>query len=208
MLSLLLYKQRHLRDEKRRKHLSFFLNVCVHIQYIYIYIYTHTRVCPVTLASTLSVPGAAPRPPSLFVRPRRAVSTLRRRGAVRRYSKLFTPAEYHFIYARARMRDACGAASTGCHSSFRTRRATVRTRGRPSFLWSASQSRFDDAGRQSHTTQLPAPAMTTAAAKVFLLFFFLGDFLFQRLDDIFEFRESSSFPVVSAIVSSSHSTRK
>ena len=90
------------------------------------------------------------------------------------------------------MRDACGAASTGCHSSFRTRRATVRTRGRPSFLWSASQSRFDDAGRQSHTTQLPAPAMTTAAAKVFLLFFFLGDFLFQRLDDIFEFRESSS----------------
>ena len=66
MLSLLLYKQRHLRDKTRRKHLSFFLNVCVHIQYIYIYIYTHTRVCPVTLASTLSVPGAAPRPPSLL----------------------------------------------------------------------------------------------------------------------------------------------
>ena len=51
--------------------------------------------------------------------------------------------------------------------------------------------RFDDAGRQSHTTQLPAPAITTTA-KVLLLFFFLGDFLFQRLDDIFEFRESSS----------------
>ena len=96
--------------------------------------------------------------------------------------------------ARASMRDVCGAASTGRHSSFRIRRATVRTRGRPSlFLWLASRSRFNDAGRQSRATQLPAPAMTTAAAKVFLLFFFfLGDFLFQRLDDIFESRESSS----------------
>ena len=62
MISLL-YKQRHTR---RAKKTSLFLNVCVHIHYIYIYIYTHTRVCPVTLASTLSVPGAAPRPPSLL----------------------------------------------------------------------------------------------------------------------------------------------
>ena len=60
MISLL-YKQRH---TTREENISLSKCVCAYTLYIHIYIHTHTRVCPVTLASTLSVPGAAPRPPS------------------------------------------------------------------------------------------------------------------------------------------------
>ena len=196
------------RQNAQRKHLSispfsFYVCVCIYI-YIYIYICTHTRVCPVTLASTLSpVPGAAPRPRpfALCVR-RRGINFLRRRGAVRRYSKLFTPAEYHFIYARARVCEMRGAASAAVILPFEP--TGDRSYARSPFVPLVERrSRFTPVG-QSHTTKLPAPAMTTAAAKVFLLFFFLGDFLFQRLDDIFQSRESSSLSVViSAIISSS-----
>ena len=102
MLSLLLYKQRHARLTAKKT--SLFLNVCVHIHYIYIYIYTHTHTCMPRDACVYTLgPRRGASPSFAFVRPRRAVSTLRRRGAVRRYSKLFTPAEYHFIYARARV---------------------------------------------------------------------------------------------------------
>ena len=62
MISLL-YKQRH---TTREENISLSKCVCAYTLYIHIYIHTHTRVCPVTLASTLSVPGAAPRPPSLL----------------------------------------------------------------------------------------------------------------------------------------------
>ena len=62
MISLL-YKQRH---ATREENISLSKCVCAYTVYIHIYTHAHTRVCPVTLASTLSVPGAAPRPPSLL----------------------------------------------------------------------------------------------------------------------------------------------
>ena len=86
------------------KKTSLFLSkcVCAYTVYIHIYIYTHTCMPRDACVYTLG-PRRGASPSFAFVRPRRAVSTLRRRGAVRRYSKLFTPAEYHFIYARARV---------------------------------------------------------------------------------------------------------
>ena len=128
----------------------------------------HTRARP--SARTLS------RRPHCGARP--SHTTSKRRGinsatssSGRRYSKLFTPAEYHFMRARVcemvvRRIDAVILLSAR-NNTTRTHRQTLSTPRGP--------------------TKLPAPATT----RVLLLF--LGDFLFQRLDDIFQSRESSSF---------------
>jgi len=149
-------------------------------------------MCPAKHAS-LNVPVAALAP---RIRPRCGINSATSSSG-RRYSKLFTPAEYHFIRARVyEMR----AAHRRRHPSFRSNDDSYAT---PPFVPVATRPRVSFRHRRVQQNYPHPPLLSPL-----LMSFSFSVTFFSSASTISSSLGSRPPAVVSAIVSSSHSTRK